>query len=104
MVLAPLWLLLQRNASWRASMHAFARRCTNSGLDAFFCTFLNANACARSSPGSPLSFTRCFKTRNLRAHNRSQIRADCISRKICYEKQSTYRLISKGFNMFYSEN
>jgi len=104
MVLAPLWLLLQRNASCRVSMHAFARGCTNSGLDAFFCTFLNANACDQPPLGSPLSFTRCFKTRNLRAHNRSQIRADCISRKICYEKQSTYRLISKGFNMFYSEN
>lgn len=85
-------------------MHAFAQQCTNSGLDAFFCTFFNANACNRPQDGNALSFTRCFKTRNLRTHNRSQISSDCISRNFCYEKQSTYRLISIDFNMFYSEN
>ncbi|RDI04567.1 Uncharacterised protein [Comamonas testosteroni] len=88
----------------QAPMHAFAQRCTNFGLDTLFCTFFNANACNRPQGGNPLSFTRCFKTRNLRTHNRSQIPCDCISRNFCYEKQSNYRLMQKGFNMFYPEN
>ena len=91
-------------SSLQAPMHVFAQQCTNSDLDALFCTFFNANACNRPQGDNALSFTRCFKTRNLRTHNRSQIRANCISRNFCYEKQSIFRLIQKGFNMFYSKN
>jgi hypothetical protein len=64
---------MTRHEPLQAPMHAFAQRCTNSGLDALFCTFFNANACNRPQGGNALSFTRCFKTRNLRTHNRSQI-------------------------------
>jgi hypothetical protein len=81
-------------SSLQAPMHVFAQRCTNSDLDALFApssTLMHATGLKVATH----SFTRCFKTRNLRTHNRSQIRADCISRNFCYEKQSILRLIQK---------